>query len=89
MGVRGCLHIYVAKWHYATWGHGFHIYRQATAEGARELPLHIHSNFPSTLTITKNPITKRKTGLFIVGESAVIMLFNLVDLYENKKPTWL
>ena len=35
------------------------------------------------------PVNTRKIGLFIVGESAVIKLFNHDDLFENKKPALL
>lgn len=37
----------------------------------------------------KMPVNTRKIGLFIVGESAVIKLFNYDDLFENKKPALL
>lgn len=37
----------------------------------------------------QTPVNTRKIGLFIVGESAVIKLFNHDDLFENKKPALL
>lgn len=69
------LYVYVAKWHYATWGRVFHIYGRTATRWNEELPHHIHTTFFSDQPTAKMPENTGIMGLFIVGESAVFKHF--------------